>query len=220
MNNQLIVFSSPLHQWRYSQSPSCLCTEVPVKQPFGFPTFPESSTTLHAQRKEYQSFAIGPVLLFPRWPILHLQYPAISSSTYTSRYVLPSLANFPNANFVLLQSRKLMPSGTQISSKLIKDLVGDPRKDWDRHHRQLRTQRFSCRRNHIEFIIIQSLTKSLASICHCSLTFQRSQNTGSGCIAWPWVPTVPLLLKKIKQSLLIFIRPSRLGHGYKPNRVR
>ena len=108
----------------------------------------------------------------------------------------------------------------QISSKLIKDLVGNPRKDWDRHDRQLCIQRFSCRRNHIEFIIIQSLTKSLASICHCSLTLQRSQNTGSGCIAWPWIPTVPLLLKKSKQSLLIFICPSRLGHGYKPNRVR
>ena len=128
MNNQLIVFSSPLHQWRYSQSPSCLCTEVPVKQPFGFPTFPESSTTLHAQRKEYQSFAIGLVLLFPRWPILHLQYPAISSSTYTSRYVLPSLANFPNANFVLLQSRKLMPSGTKSAVSWSRTLSAIPGK--------------------------------------------------------------------------------------------
>ena len=148
---------------------------------------------------------------------------AISGHLFINIYLSVCLAFIGKLPKRKLRSAPISKTHTfrhQISSKLIKDLVGNPRKDWDRHHRQLCTQRFSCRRNNIEFIIIQSLTKSLTSICHCSLTLQRSQNTGSGCIAWPWILTMPLLLKKTKQSLLILIGPSRLGHGCKPNRVR
>ena len=53
----------------------------------------------------------------------HLQCPDISSSVYTSRYVLPELANFPNTNLARLDSLSDHAVWEMIKHNLIQILI-------------------------------------------------------------------------------------------------